>query len=50
MYETINEQLRNRFYQNQKANLKTAEEQVMKNQVSSFAAAFDLLERYFNQG
>ena len=49
MYETIDEQLRNRFYQSQRANLKTAEEQVMKNQVSSFAAAFDLLEQYFNQ-
>lgn len=48
MYETINEQLRNRFYQSQKANLKIAEQQVMKNQVSSFAAAFNLLDNYFN--
>ncbi len=49
MYETINEQLRNRFYQSQKTSLKTAEEQVMKNQISSFAAAFDLLNQYFSQ-
>ncbi|MDE6451807.1 MAG: methylmalonyl Co-A mutase-associated GTPase MeaB, partial [Odoribacter sp.] len=49
MYETINEQLRNRFYQNQKDNLKKAEEEVMQNKVSSFAAAFDLLNRYFQQ-
>ena len=47
MYETINEQLRNRFYQSQKENLKIAEKQVMKNQVSSFAAAFELLDKYF---
>lgn len=48
MYETINEQLRERFYQSQKENLKTAEMQVMSNRVSSFAAAFELLDKYFN--
>lgn len=47
MYETINEQLRNRFYQSQKENLKIAEQRVMDNQISSFAAAFDLLDNYF---
>lgn len=47
MYETINEQLRERFYRSQRERLKEAEEQVMRNEVSSFAAAFDLLERYF---
>ncbi|MEG0794958.1 MAG: methylmalonyl Co-A mutase-associated GTPase MeaB [Odoribacter sp.] len=48
MYETINEQLRNRFYQSQKEHIKIAEEQVMKNQVSSFTAAFELLDQYFH--
>lgn len=49
MYETINEQLRNRFYQAQKENLRTAEEKVLKNQVSSFTAAFELLDHYFKK-
>lgn len=49
MYETINEQLRNRFYQHQKENLKTTEEKVMNNQLSSFAAAFELLDNYFGE-
>ena len=48
MYETINEHLRSRFYQSQHENLKTAEQQVMSNQVSSFAAAFELLNKYFD--
>lgn len=48
MYETINEQLKNRFYQSQKKNLQKAEEQVLQNQVSSFAAAFELLNNYFD--
>lgn len=47
MYETINEQLRNRFYESQKENLKTAEEKVRRNEMSSFTAAFDLLDKYF---
>ena len=42
------EQLRNHFYQSQKENLKIAEKQVMSNQVSSFAVAFELLDNYFN--
>lgn len=47
MYETINEQLRNHFYQSQKENLIKAEKEVMNNQVSSFTAAFALLDKYF---
>lgn len=47
MYETINEELKNRFYQSQKDKLKTAEEKVLKNEASSFAAAFELLNNYF---
>lgn len=49
MYETINEQLRNRFYQSQKENLHIAEEKVQKNEISSFSAAFELLENYFHE-
>ena len=49
MYETINEQLRNHFYQSQQENLKRAEAEVTANRVSSFAAAFDLLEKYFKE-
>lgn len=49
MYETINEQLRNRFYQHQREKLKVAEEKVMKNQLSSFVAAFELLDDYFGK-
>ena len=47
MYETINEQLRNHFYQSQKENLKKAEAEVTENRASSFAAAFELLDKYF---
>ncbi|MCC8173939.1 MAG: methylmalonyl Co-A mutase-associated GTPase MeaB [Odoribacter sp.] len=47
MYETIDEQLRIRFYQSQKENLKKAENDVMENRLSSFAAAFELLDNYF---
>lgn len=47
MYETIDEQLRNRFYQSQKESIKIAETKVMHNEVSSFAAAFMLLDNYF---
>lgn len=49
MYETINEQLKNRFYQDQKENLKIAEEKVLKNEMSSFTAAFELLNNYFHK-
>lgn len=47
MYETIDEQLRQHFYQSQKDQIKDAEEKVLRNQISSFAAAFELLENYF---
>lgn len=47
MYETIDEQLRNRFYQSQKEQIREAEEQVLHNEISSFAAAFRLLDNYF---
>jgi len=47
MYETINEQLRNRFYQSQHDAILAAEQQVIHNEVSSFAAAFTLLDNYF---
>ena len=49
MYETINEQLKNRFYQYEKEQLKAAEEKVLNNEMSSFTAAFELLEDYFNK-
>ena len=47
MYETINEQLRNHFYQSQQEHINTAEQHVLRNEISSFAAAFQLLENYF---
>ena len=49
MYETIDEQLRNRFYQSQKESISIAEQQVIRNEVSSFAAAFSLLDHYFKE-
>ena len=49
MYETIDEQLRNRFYQSQKEQIKEAEEKVQHNEESSFAAAFRLLDNYFKK-
>ena len=49
MYETIDEQLRNRFYQSQKEQIKEAEEKVQHNEESSFAAAFRLLDNYFKE-
>ncbi len=48
MYETINEQLRMNFYESQKENLALAEERVVKNEQSSFTAAFELLDKYFS--
>ncbi|MDR1756224.1 MAG: methylmalonyl Co-A mutase-associated GTPase MeaB [Culturomica sp.] len=48
MYETINEQLKSRFYEKEKEQLKTAEAKVMANQVSSFTAAYELLDDYFS--
>lgn len=49
MYETINERLRNNFYQNEEiqALLKQKEAQVLNEEISSFTAAQDLLEAYF---
>lgn len=47
MYETINEQLRNHFYNSQKENIRTAETKVIRNEISSFTAAFELLDNYF---
>ena len=47
MYETINEQLRQRFYESQKDNIQAAEQRVLNNEQSSFMAAFELLDNYF---
>lgn len=51
MYETINEHIKNSFYQNEniKQMLHTAEQQILDNKVSSFIAAKQLLDTYFNQ-
>ncbi len=48
MYETINEQLRNDFYQNEQisALLEESEMEVLKEEVSSFVAAKKLLDHY----
>jgi LAO/AO transport system kinase len=48
MYETINEQLRNDFYQNDqiKALMLESEQKVLKEEISSFVAAKRLLELY----
>ena len=48
MYETINEQLRNNFYQNEQimAMMKESEEKVLKEEISSFVAARKLLDLY----
>lgn len=49
MYETINEHLRNSFYQNAEISelIKSAEKAVLSGQQTSFVAANLLLERYF---
>jgi LAO/AO transport system kinase len=49
MYETINDQLKSNFYQNQeiKRLLGTFEEQVLNEELSSFVAAKELLEIYY---
>ena len=51
MYESINEQLRNRFYQNDKiqALLEFKEKQVLNKEISPFAAAQFLLNTYYNK-
>lgn len=48
MYETINEQLRNDFYQNEQisALLEESEMKVLKEEISSFVAAKKLLDHY----
>lgn len=50
MYESINEQLRDSFYQNEKikANLRDKEKQVLNAGLTSFVAAKELLDIYFN--
>ncbi len=49
MYETINEQLKSNFYQNSEIMklLSETEDKVLKNELSSFIAAKNLLDRYF---
>lgn len=51
MYETINEQLKSRFYSNTdvQSELKTCEQQVLSSQMSSFAAAKKVLSLYFKE-
>ena len=51
MYESINEQLKNHFYQSPvvKKELATKESQVLRSEVSSFNAARQMLEIYFNK-
>lgn len=48
MYETINEQLRNNFYQNEqiKSLMEESERKVLKEEISSFVAAKNLLDLY----
>lgn len=49
MYESINEQLRNHFYQNPtiESLLESYENKVLNDEVSSFVAANTLLDTYF---
>lgn len=49
MYETIDEQLRNHFYQNPliESSLQQLEARVMHDEISSFVAAHQLLDTYF---
>ena len=51
MYETINEQLRLNFYNNAdiQQQLSHAEQSVLAGQQTSFTAAQQLLDRYFNE-
>ena len=48
MYETINEQLKSNFYNNEKiqALLQVAENEVLSDKISSFVAARQLLDAY----
>ncbi|MDD4514021.1 methylmalonyl Co-A mutase-associated GTPase MeaB [Massilibacteroides sp.] len=49
MYESINESLRNAFYQNEavQATIKDVEQQVLNDQVSSFVAAQRMMDTFF---
>lgn len=47
MYETIDEQLRRHFYEYSQVSIAKMEEEVLKNKISSFAAAYKLLDDYF---
>ncbi|WP_010526468.1 methylmalonyl Co-A mutase-associated GTPase MeaB [Thermophagus xiamenensis] len=51
MYETINEHLKNNFYQHPgiKEELAAYEQKVLNDQISSFMAARDLLNKYFDK-
>jgi len=51
LYETINESIRNSFYQNEKIIecLPDYEQKVLDNKISSFAAAHELLAKYFEK-
>ena len=51
MYETIDEQLRRHFYENPeiKSMLESSEADVLANRRSSFAAATDVLDKYFKK-
>ena len=51
LYETINESIRNSFYQNEKIieSLPDYEKKVLDNKISSFVAAHELLAKYFEK-
>ncbi len=51
MYETINEQIKSNFYDNQVIQdlLKKNEQKIMDNEISSFVAAKELLDFYFGE-
>lgn len=51
MYESINEQLKNHFYENEtvKKSLKEAERKVLNSEISSFTAAKEILDSYFKK-
>lgn len=51
MYETINEQLRDSFYHNRKIEtmLSDKEKQVLQGNLTSFVAAKNLLDTYFEE-
>ena len=51
MYETINNTLMNKFYDNEKIKplLKVLEQKVLEDKISSFNAAKELLTHYFGK-